>query len=64
MFGTGFPLAPMLAVIANIIEMRGDAFKLCHLFRRPAFLRGEDLGSWLAVLKVRPMTGLIGPIGL
>eukprot|EP01052_Picozoa_sp_SAG31_P018093 SAG31_NODE_1267_length_9068_cov_26.326346_2_plen_617_part_00 len=51
MFGTGFPLAPLFALVANIVEMRGDAYKLTHLFRRPEFFRQEDLGAWLSVLK-------------
>ena len=48
-FGTAFPLAPLLAMLSNIIEIRGDAFKMCRLIRRPEFERKQDLGTWFTV---------------
>jgi hypothetical protein len=36
-------------MLSNIIEIRGDAFKMCRLIRRPEFERKQDLGTWFTV---------------
>ena len=52
LFSPSFPLAPLLAFINNLTEIRGDAWKLCKGFQRPQGAQAEDIGSWFAVLNL------------
>ena len=52
LFAPAFPLAPLLAFVNNIFEIRIDALKYCSVYRRPAFRQAEDIGSWFTVLNV------------
>eukprot|EP01047_Picozoa_sp_COSAG01_P020444 COSAG01_NODE_1164_length_11447_cov_19.221096_4_plen_136_part_00 len=49
-FATALPLAPLLACLSNIVEIRGDLFKICEL-RRPAYKQAEDIGTFDAVFQ-------------
>ena len=35
LFSSAYPLAGLCALLNNMIEIRGDAFKLCFVHRRP-----------------------------
>jgi hypothetical protein len=35
LFATAFPLAPLFALLNNLVEIRIDATKVCRLLRRP-----------------------------
>lgn len=43
-FVAAFPLAPLFALINNIIEIRLDAYKFVTLWRRPLAERAQDIG--------------------
>uniref|UniRef100_A0A0W0GAX1 Putative IST2-Plasma membrane protein n=1 Tax=Moniliophthora roreri TaxID=221103 RepID=A0A0W0GAX1_MONRR len=45
-----WPLAPLMAFINNILEIRSDAFKIATHSRRPVPCRVEGIGAWLDVL--------------
>lgn len=45
-FVTAFPLAPLLALINNLLELRIDANKLVRHYRRPIGIRVKDIGVW------------------
>ncbi len=34
-FAGVFPLVGALAFVRNLVELRADAFRLCHIYRRP-----------------------------
>ena len=51
-FSMAFPLAPLCAMVNNFAEMRCDAFKLCHISRRPPAVPAEGIGVWLTVLRI------------
>lgn len=40
-----FPLAPLLALLNNIIEIRLDAYKFVTQWRRPLASRAKDIGE-------------------
>ena len=40
-----FPLAPLLALLNNIIESRLDAYKFVTQWRRPLASRAKDIGK-------------------
>eukprot|EP01043_Picozoa_sp_COSAG02_P023781 COSAG02_NODE_1279_length_13487_cov_7.611696_12_plen_1124_part_00 len=52
LFAPAFPLAPLLALINNIFEIRIDAVKFCTVHRRPRFRQSEDIGAWYDVLNI------------
>ena len=52
LFSPAYPLAPLLALVNNILEMRVDATKLCRDVRRPHWELAEDIGSWSVVLSI------------
>ena len=51
LFGTAFPLAPLLALINNVTEIRVDARKLLVLHRRAPIKYAKDIGIWKDVMK-------------
>ncbi|KAJ3596907.1 hypothetical protein NHX12_003307 [Muraenolepis orangiensis] len=50
-FVAAFPLAPLLALINNIIEIRLDAIKMVNLERRMVPKKTNDIGIWTEVLE-------------
>jgi hypothetical protein len=50
LFSPCFPLAPFFAFLNNVSEVRGDAWKLCRAYQRPAARAQEDIGTWFGVL--------------
>lgn len=49
-FVSAFPLAPLFALLNNILEMRLDARKLLTFYRRPVAHRVRDIGVWYRIL--------------
>jgi len=45
-FVAAFPLAPLFALLNNIIEIRLDAYKLVTQFKRPVASRAIDIGMF------------------
>lgn len=52
LFVAAFPLAPLFALINNIVEIRLDAYKYLTKCRRPRPERIQDIGIWFNILKV------------
>ncbi|XP_038860569.1 anoctamin-9 [Salvelinus namaycush] len=50
-FVAAFPLAPLLALINNIFEIRLDAIKMVSLERRLVSKKTNDIGIWTKVLE-------------
>ncbi|KAF7666802.1 hypothetical protein LDENG_00093680 [Lucifuga dentata] len=50
-FVAAFPLAPLLALINNIFEIRLDAIKMVSLERRMIPKKTKDIGIWTKVLE-------------
>lgn len=55
-FVAAFPLAPLLALLNNIIEIRLDAYKFVTQWRRPLPARATDIGK-IRELKVFALLG-------
>lgn len=47
LFVASFPLAPLFALLNNIIEIRLDAKKFVTELRRPDAVRAQDIGTTL-----------------
>ena len=69
LFAVAFPLAPLLGLLSNVVELRVDALKLCRVHRRVQCASREDIGVWnqvfdtLAVSAVMTNAALICFIG-
>ncbi|XP_026871654.2 anoctamin-2b isoform X2 [Electrophorus electricus] len=50
LFVASFPLAPLFALLNNIIEIRLDAKKFVTELRRPDAVRAKDIGIWYNIL--------------
>uniref|UniRef100_A0A669C808 Anoctamin n=1 Tax=Oreochromis niloticus TaxID=8128 RepID=A0A669C808_ORENI len=51
LFVASFPLAPALALLNNIIEIRVDAWKLTTQFRRAVPEKAQHIGAWQPILQ-------------
>lgn len=59
MFASAFTLAPLLAFINNVIEVRTDAFKLITAYSRPGYKGAQDIGNWFGILSVLSILAVI-----
>ncbi|THU94550.1 DUF590-domain-containing protein [Dendrothele bispora CBS 962.96] len=50
LWSTIWPLAPLMALLNNVLELRSDAFKMTVHARRPVPERTDTVGPWLEVL--------------
>ena len=44
-FVAAFPLAPMFALLNNVIEIRLDAYKFVTQYKRPVAAKAQDIGK-------------------
>lgn len=63
-FVAAFPLAPLFALLNNILEMRLDARKLLVYYRRPVTQRVKDIGVWYRILDSIGKLAVITNVGV
>ncbi|XP_012575926.1 PREDICTED: anoctamin-6 isoform X1 [Condylura cristata] len=51
LFVASFPLAPLLALINNILEIRVDAWKMTTQYRRMVPEKAQDIGAWQPIMQ-------------
>ncbi|XP_078531829.1 anoctamin-6 [Lissotriton helveticus] len=51
LFVASFPLAPLLALVNNLLEIRVDAWKLVTQFRRVTPEKAQDIGAWQPIMQ-------------
>jgi hypothetical protein len=51
LFASAFPLASILSILCNWVEMKSDLFKITHVVRRPEAFQADSLGTWDTVLE-------------
>ncbi|CAK4703945.1 unnamed protein product [Aphanomyces euteiches] len=54
LFASCFPLASLLSLVSNLVELKADQFKLLFVSRRPHVHRVGSIGIWESIL-----TGLV-----
>jgi len=52
LFAAAFPLAPLLAVLNNCVEMRSDTWKWMTSYNKPVPRGAVDIGGWYTILEV------------
>eukprot|EP00658_Telonema_sp_P-2_P062257 TRINITY_DN5092_c0_g1_i1.p1 TRINITY_DN5092_c0_g1~~TRINITY_DN5092_c0_g1_i1.p1 ORF type:complete len:734 (+),score=185.73 TRINITY_DN5092_c0_g1_i1:40-2241(+) len=50
LFAAAFPLASILSIGCNLIEMRSDLYKLCCVCVRPSCKKANNIGTWAVVI--------------
>jgi len=59
MFAASFPLAPLLAVLNNVVEIRTDALKLLTAHSRPEYKGASGIGAWYNILEFLGIASVI-----
>ena len=64
LFSAAFPVAPVLAIINNFIEVRSDGSKMLDAFRRPWPIGAEDIGSWYPIFQIIGALSIVSNAGI
>ncbi|KAH9373671.1 hypothetical protein HPB48_018684 [Haemaphysalis longicornis] len=59
LFAASFPLAPLLALLYNMFDLRIDANRLLWLNRRPMPFRDDDIGMWFHLFGFINVCGVV-----
>jgi len=59
LFAAAFPLAPLIALLTNAIDMKVDGRRLLWTNRRPVAFRAEDIGMWYSILEFLNVAGVV-----
>jgi anoctamin-8 len=59
LFSSAYPLAALWALLNNLLEIKGDAFKLCFVHQRPFGQRVADIGTWQTAMEVMGLVGVM-----
>jgi len=51
LFSSAFPLASVMALINNVIEIRTNGFKMIYAYTRPHYRGAANIGSWYMILE-------------
>ncbi|XP_012815382.1 anoctamin-6 isoform X3 [Xenopus tropicalis] len=51
LFVASFPLAPVLALVNNLLEIRVDAWKITTQWRRMVPEKAQDIGAWQPIME-------------
>jgi anoctamin-10 len=46
LFASAYPLASLIAIVANLVEIHADCFKLTHVCQHPCPMRTDGCGMW------------------
>lgn len=63
LFVASFPLAPLLALFNNILEIRVDAWKFTTQFRRPMASKARNIGAWQEILNAVAILSVVTNVG-
>ena len=59
LWGSAFPLAPLVAFFNNVIEIRGAGKKMCFAHQRTEWSQRNSVGAWLTVLSLIAFAGVV-----
>lgn len=64
LFGLAFPLASLVSLLNNLIEVRSDAFKILVLSQRTDADDAADIGAWYYILEFLNVLAVATNVGL
>lgn len=64
LFSSVVPMAALIALVNNVIEIRLDIFKLQNVYKRPFAERAKDIGSWQLAFETMALISIISNLGM
>ena len=64
LFVAAFPLAPLFALINNIMEIRLDAYSFVTQARKGLAKRAQDIGAWFGILQTITYLSVISNVSI
>jgi len=64
LFSAAFPLAPLAALLNNLVEMRTDGIKMLKTIQRPHYEGASDIGSWQPIMALMSIVCILTNCGL
>ena len=64
MFSVIWPFCPFCALLNNFLEIRGDAFRLMYLRRRPVPRKAANIGHWGSVFQLEIIISIFVSTGI
>uniref|UniRef100_A0A7S0ZFM9 Anoctamin transmembrane domain-containing protein n=1 Tax=Timspurckia oligopyrenoides TaxID=708627 RepID=A0A7S0ZFM9_9RHOD len=64
LFAVAFPLAPLLVLFNNVVEVRVDAFKILKIFQRVNARAADEIGAWEHALQVISYVSVVTNLGM
>ena len=64
LFAPAFPLAPLIAFFANVVEGIVDAFKMLRYNRKPFYRGAQDLGAWKYIFRFLSVSAVLSNVAL
>jgi len=64
LFSVSFPLAPLLAFVNNIFEIKIDQAKVMYFTRRPMPMGAQSIGIWKVIFQGMTTLGIFSTFGL
>ncbi|XP_060078279.1 anoctamin-10-like [Ylistrum balloti] len=59
LFAASLPLAPLIALLTLVIDIRVDAKRMLWWYRRPIAMVAQDIGTWFTILQVVNVCGVV-----
>lgn len=59
LFAASLPLAPLLALLTNFVDIRVDARRMLWWYRRPLAIIAQDIGTWYVILEFVNFCGVV-----
>jgi hypothetical protein len=59
LFAPAFPLAPIIAVLSNVIEHRNDGWKILLSCRKSDYHGAQDIGTWFHIFRFLALVSVI-----
>uniref|UniRef100_A0A915IZ74 Anoctamin n=1 Tax=Romanomermis culicivorax TaxID=13658 RepID=A0A915IZ74_ROMCU len=59
MFAASFPLAPMIALLISLFDVRFEVKRLLWILRRPVAFIASDIGMWFPIMRFVCFCGVI-----
>lgn len=64
LFVSALPMAAFFAFVSNVVNIRGDGWKLLNLFQRPIPKGAEDIGNWQTIFLLLAIAAVLTNAGL
>lgn len=64
LFVTALPIAAFFGFVSNIVEIKGDGWKLLNLHQRPFPISAEDIGNWQSIFLLISVAAVMSNAGL